>query len=88
MQSNLKLISARISPETLDAIDVFLKKRSYMTRNQVINMVLTAVFRNFNDRQIYEMSTLNTLKKEPYIVEFKRVDLLHPGNTENEHESE
>lgn len=54
-QQNLKLISARIEPETLDRIDAWLRLRPYWKRNAVINGVLTAVFNTFSEKEIYEM---------------------------------
>lgn len=54
-QHNLKLISARIEPETLDKIDAWLEHRDYWKRNTVINGVLTAVFNTFSEKEIYDM---------------------------------
>lgn len=54
-QQNLKLISARIEPETLDRIDEWLSNHDYWKRNAVINGVLTAVFNTFSEKEIYDM---------------------------------
>lgn len=54
-QQNLKLISARIEPETLDRIDAWLAQHRYWKRNAVINGVLTAVFNTFSEKEIYDM---------------------------------
>lgn len=54
-QQNLKLISARIEPETLELIDKWLRHHIYWKRNAVINGVLTAVFNTFSEKEIYDM---------------------------------
>lgn len=54
-QENLKLISARIDPETLKRIDHFANDHKYWTRNAIINNVLTAVFMNMTPPDIYDM---------------------------------
>lgn len=52
---NLKPVSTRLDPETLEKIDSFVQKRKYWKRNTVINNVLTAVFENFQEGDIYDM---------------------------------
>lgn len=54
-QENLKPVSTRLDPETLEKIDNFVSKRPYWKRNSVINSVLTAVFENFQEGDIYDM---------------------------------
>ena len=54
-QQNLKLISARIEPDTLEHIDAWLTQHRYWKRNAVINGVLTAVFNTFSEKEIYDM---------------------------------
>lgn len=54
-QQNLKLISARIEPKTLDQIDAWLRLHRYWKRNTVINGILTAVFNTFSEKEIYDM---------------------------------
>lgn len=54
-KENLKPVSTRLDPKTLEAIDKFVAKRSYWKRNSVINQVLTAVFDNFTETEIYDM---------------------------------
>lgn len=51
----LKPVSTRLDPETLRKIDLFLQKHEYWKRNSVINNILTAVFENFEDGDIYDM---------------------------------
>lgn len=52
---NLKQISVRIDPVTLQKIDDFCKKHYYWTRNAVINGILGAVVDGMDDDTIYEM---------------------------------
>ena len=52
---NLKPVSTRLDPETVEKIDMWLKRHKYWKRNTVINGILTAVVDNFDDRQIYDM---------------------------------
>lgn len=54
-KENLKPVSTRLDPETLKAIDRFVVNRRYWKRNTVINQVLTAVFNNFEEKDIYDM---------------------------------
>lgn len=54
-QENLKLISVRIDPDTLKKIDEYAAKHQYWKRNTIINNVLTAVFMNMPDPDIYDM---------------------------------
>lgn len=54
-KENLVLVSCRIDPETLKKIETQLSKHYYWKRNTVINGILTAVFDNFTDQQIYDM---------------------------------
>lgn len=88
MQKNLKLVSCRIHPDTLDQIDDFTKSYYYWTRNSVINRVLTAVFRNFSKRQIYDMVRQSEISPEPVICDFKIVDLMKPSDTNKDGENQ
>lgn len=54
-KENLKLVSTRLNPETLKAIDQFVAKRPYWKRNTVINQVLTAVLTEFKESDVYDM---------------------------------
>ena len=54
-QENLKLISARIDPETLEKIDVIQHDLRYWKRNSIINGILTAVVDSFSKKEIYDM---------------------------------
>lgn len=54
-KNNLKLLSVRIEPDTLVKIDAFCKNHTYWKRNAVINQILTTIFTDFDDRQVYDM---------------------------------
>lgn len=52
---NLKLISVRIDPVTLQMIDDFCKKHKYWKRNTIINSLLGAVVDAMDDKSLYDM---------------------------------
>ena len=54
-KDNLKLVSARIDPDTLTKIEQFCSKHTYWKRNSVINNILTTVMNDFDDRMKYDM---------------------------------
>lgn len=62
-KDNLKLISVRIDPDTLAKIEWFAKRHSYWKRNTIINCLLMTIFKDFNDRQIYDMVRRNNFDK-------------------------
>jgi hypothetical protein len=52
---NLKLISVRIDPKTLEKIDTIQKVHYYWKRNTIINGLLTAVVDAMDAGAIYDM---------------------------------
>lgn len=58
---NLKLISVRIDPETLQKLDEFCKQHYYWKRNTVINGILTAVVDAMDKGTLYEMVRYNRI---------------------------
>lgn len=52
---NLKQISVRIDPVTLQKIEDFCKKHRYWKRNTVINSLLGAVVDAMDDGTLYDM---------------------------------
>ena len=54
-RENLKLVSCRIDPKTLERIDDFIGKRYYWKRNAVINAVLTNVFALMDEKDVYDL---------------------------------
>ena len=53
---NKKLLSVRLDPTTLANIEKFVTKHSYWKRNTVICGILNAVFDNFDEKAIYDMT--------------------------------
>ena len=62
-KENLQLISARLDTDTLAKIEKFAARHSYWKRNTIINCLLTTVFNDFNERQIYDMVRRNNFNK-------------------------
>lgn len=52
---NLKQISVRIDPKTLEKIDTLQKVHWYWKRNTIINHLLTAVVDSMDSRALYDM---------------------------------
>lgn len=52
---NLKQISVKVDPDTLQKIDDFCKKHYYWKRNRVINCLLSAVVDAMDDKALYDM---------------------------------
>lgn len=52
---NLKQISAKIEPITLDKLDNIQRQHYYWKRNTLINGILTAVVDTFSPQEIYDM---------------------------------
>ena len=73
MNENLKLVSARIEPRTLENIEKFCKNHRYWKRNAVINGILTAVFDHFEDGDIYDMVRTWTVNKDQVDCKYKIV---------------
>ena len=71
MNENLKLVSARIEPRTLENIEKFCKNHHYWKRNAVINGILTAVFDHFEDGDIYDMARSWRLNKDQVDCKYK-----------------
>lgn len=62
-KENLQLISVRIDPDTLAKIEKFAARHSYWKRNTIINNLLTTIFKDFNEKQIYDMTRRNNFDK-------------------------
>ena len=52
---NLKLISVRLEPDTIEKIDRFCEDKRYWKRNTVINVVLTELFSRLSDGDLFKM---------------------------------
>lgn len=75
MEKNLKLLSVRISPDTLESIDAFAAKHEYWSRNAIINQVLTSVFSHFDEKEIWDMMRCQLHSGNPVSAHFKIVDI-------------
>lgn len=73
MKENLKLLSVRIEPETVEKIDQFVRNRRYWKRNTVVNAILTAVMNDFREDEVYDMVRRSYYSKEKvtcsYLIE-------------------
>lgn len=52
---NLKQLSVKIDPETLEKIDAIASKGRYWKRNTIINGLLTALLIEADERDIYKL---------------------------------
>lgn len=52
---NLKQISVKIDPKTLEKIDTLQKIHWYWKRNAIINRLLTALFDSMDSKALYDM---------------------------------
>lgn len=75
-KNNLKLLSVRINPETLEAIEKFTQEHSYWNRNSVINNLLSTLFLDFTDKQIYDMARRHFFRKNEIKVEYEITNLM------------
>lgn len=71
MNNNLKLISVRIEPETLQAIEEIARKHEYWNRNQIINRLLSACVNDFQGGEIYDMLRRPMFQKSPLSCHYK-----------------
>lgn len=75
-KNNLKLLSVRIQPETLEKIEAFTKSHTYWNRNSVINNLLTTLFTDFTDKQLYDMARRHFFTKNEINVEYEITNLM------------
>ena len=68
--NNLKLISARINPETLERLDEFCGNERYISRNAVINGILTAVMNCADEKSINNMSHFHPRWQKGTLIQF------------------
>ena len=52
---NLKLISLRMEPETVEKIDELTKEHIYWKRSNIIRNIVLAVLSEFDEKEIYDM---------------------------------
>ena len=75
-RENLKLLSIRIDAETYRKIEEFAKKHAYWKRNSIINLLLTTVFQDFNEKQVYDMLRRQWYSKNEIKAEYELTNLL------------
>lgn len=83
MKDSKKLISARIDPETINKIEAFCEKHKYWTRNRIIDKILYAVFKDFDEDAIYDM-VRRPYWKVPFILAKYNIEFYN--GTHKEHE--
>lgn len=83
MKDSKKLISARIDPETINKIEAFSKKYKYWTRNYIIDKILYAVLKDFDEKDIYDMVRRPHWTVRSVLAKYELEDLT---KTHKEHE--
>lgn len=68
---NLQLISVRLDPDDLDALSKFCQQHYYWKRNAVICGIISAVMRDFTDKQVYDMVRRNRFGAERVTAEYR-----------------
>lgn len=76
-KNNLKLLSVRLNPDTVEAIEKFTVDHPYWTRNSVINNLLSTIFKDFTDKQIYDMARRHFFPKNEIKVEYELTNLMN-----------
>ena len=80
---NLQLISVRLDPNDLEALKKFCDRHYYWKRNAVICGIISAVMRDFNERQIYDMVRRNRFGSEHVTAEYRIEQMPAPQKTES-----
>lgn len=83
MKDSKKLISARIDPETLEKIEAFRTKYKYWKRNYIIDNILYAVLKDFDEKDIYDMVRRSRWTTRNILAKYELEDLT---KTNKEHE--
>jgi hypothetical protein len=78
MAQNLKLMSVRLDPDTVEKIEKWVDNHRYWKRNQVINNILTCVMNDFGDKAIYDMARRGFYRKNEVKASYEITDLLKP----------
>lgn len=79
-KKNLKLTSVRLDPDMLESLENFVSKHEYWTKNGVINSVLTAVFKRFSEKDIYDMVRTWDGTKNPITAIYRIENLPNPND--------
>ena len=78
MANNLKLMSVRLDPDTVQKIEKWVANHRYWNRNQVINNILTAVMNDFGDKAIYDMARRGFYRTNEVKADYEITNLLKP----------
>lgn len=78
MRNKKKLTSIRFDVDVLEKIERFVVDHRYWKRSDVINLVLRAVFENFETREIYDMVRGWTWDKKKVNTKFEITDEPRP----------
>lgn len=76
-KENLKLLSVRLNPDTVEAIEKFTVNHPYWNRNSVINNLLSTIFKDFTDKQIYDMARRHFFSKNEIKAEYELTNLMN-----------
>lgn len=76
-KENLKLLSVRLNPDTVEAIEQFTKNHTYWNRNSVINHLLSTIFMDFTDQQVYDMVRRYFFTKNEVKAEYEITNLMN-----------
>lgn len=76
-KNNLKLLSVRLNPDTVEAIEKFTVNHPYWNRNSVINNLLTTLFKDFTDKQLYDMARRVFFAKNEIKAEYELTNLMN-----------
>ena len=76
---NLKLMSVRIDPDTLESIEKFVAKHGIWTRNSVINNILSTVMKRFSDGDVYDMVRSDFYPNDPFTAVYRINEVPKPN---------
>lgn len=67
---NLKLVSVRLNPKTLDKIDELAKRHDYYTRSSIINNLLKAVLFCSSEAVLWRLMSTYSPETCGYTIDF------------------
>lgn len=77
-KQHLKLLCVRIDEDLIQKLDEVTTKRTYWSRSEIIRNILTAVFAEMSDGDIYDMIRYHYLKKNVVNAKFEITNELKP----------
>lgn len=75
-KNNLKLLCVRLDEDLISELDKVTQKRSYWKRSEIIRNILTAVFAEMSDGDIYDMIRYHYLNQNVVNAKFEITDEL------------